>query len=226
MVRTGSIDANPRQEHRRISKVWWIVAVFAIAIAAYAALYVVLGPRMYPDQLSESFLARPWGIYPHAFFGMLALALGPFQFRNSLLQRRPEWHRRIGTVYVCAALLTGLSGVYMSLFSFGGITTHLGFGVLGLVLFVSTAIAYRLVRRKQWAAHREWMIRSFSLLFAAVTLRLLLPLLQIAMGEFEPAYVLVSWLCWVPNLVAAELYVRSTRTRNPLWFLQRSGSAV
>jgi len=55
------------------------------------------------------------------------------------------------------------------------------------------------------------MIRSYALLFAAVTLRIELPLLIMAFGEFTPAYQVVSWLCWVPNALWAERYIRWTR---------------
>jgi hypothetical protein len=54
------------------------------------------------------------------------------------------------------------------------------------------------------------MLRSYALIFAAVTLRIELPLLIMALGEFTPAYQVVAWLSWVPNLLWAEWYVRRT----------------
>jgi len=52
------------------------------------------------------------------------------------------------------------------------------------------------------------MIRSFALTFAAVMLRIILPL-ELASGvPFSTAYKIVSWACWVPNLVVAEWFVR------------------
>jgi hypothetical protein len=56
---------------------WWAVAILESIIVIYALGYVVVGAPMYPDNFAASFLARPWGIYPHAFFGALALGLGP-----------------------------------------------------------------------------------------------------------------------------------------------------
>jgi signal transduction histidine kinase len=44
-----------------------------------------------------------------------------------------------------------------------------------------------------------------ALTFAAVTLRLYLPTAMVSESAFEPAYIAVAWLCWVPNLIAAEL---------------------
>jgi hypothetical protein len=56
--------------------------------------------------------------------------------------------------------------------------------------------------------HREWVIRSFALAFAAVTLRLYLPIAQLLPVEFDDAYRAISFLCWVPSLVVAEAYLR------------------
>lgn len=191
---------------------WWLVVALAFAIAGYALSYLLRRERAFPPDLSESFLTRPWGIYPHVLIGSIALALGPFQFRRNLLLRRRALHRRLGTVYVVCAALTGIVGAYMALYSFGGLTTHLGFGILGALTVTCTVFAYIRIRARDVAAHREWMIRSFALIFAAVTLRIWLPLLVTAYkGDFGPAYAIVSWLCWVPNILLAEWYVRRAR---------------
>jgi hypothetical protein len=56
--------------------------------------------------------------------------------------------------------------------------------------------------------HRSWMIRNFSLTFAAVTLRIILPVEIAVLGiNFPDAYRIVAWACWVPNLLVAELLV-------------------
>jgi hypothetical protein len=49
------------------------------------------------------------------------------------------------------------------------------------------------------------MMRSYALAFAAVTLRLYLPIFQITHVDFMIAYRITAWLCWVPNLAFAEL---------------------
>lgn len=195
---------------------WWLVAITSLMIASYAGAYVVLGDQLYPAELAASFRARPWGIYTHAFFGMIGLALGPFQFRRRTTEGNPARHRLLGMGYLVAATMVGLSGIYMAIFSYGGIVTNLGFGALGATLLLTSGLAYLRIRRHDVVAHREWMIRSFALLFAAVTLRMELGLLTGMLGDFEPAYRIVSWLCWMPNLVAAELYIRVSRRRG-IW---------
>jgi len=53
------------------------------------------------------------------------------------------------------------------------------------------------------------MIRSYSLTFAAVTLRIYLPLAFASGIPFEIAYPAIAWLCWVPNAIVAEwMFVR------------------
>lgn len=198
---------------RRTAALWWLMMVLATLVALYAMSYVVVGAPMYPADLSESFLARPWGIYPHAFFGSIAMILGPFQFRRELLRRRRSLHRGLGKVYVVSCLAAGAAGLYMAAYSYGGWVTHLGFGGLATALLVTTLKALAAVRRGEIVRHREWMIRSYALIFAAVTLRLQLPLLTAAFGGFEAAYMTVSWLCWVPNLIWAEWYVRGSAAR-------------
>jgi len=53
------------------------------------------------------------------------------------------------------------------------------------------------------------MLRSYALIFAAVTLRIWLPLLIIAyQGDFLPAYRWVAWVSWVPNALFVEWIIR------------------
>ena len=66
---------------------------------------------------------------------------------------------------------------------------------------------------RRFDEHRAWMIRSFALTFAAVTLRIYLPLIPLTDMPFIEGYRAISFLCWVPNLVIAELYIRATAMR-------------
>ena len=203
-----------RSGARQTPRSWWPVVVLSFLVALYALSFYVRRENAFPPSIRDSFLARPWGIYTHVLFGALALMIGPFQFRRGILARRRALHRNLGKVYLVSATLTGIVGLYMAVYSFGGLNTHLGFGILGVFTAATTIIAYTRIRAFDVKHHREWMIRSFALIFAAVTLRIELPLLIIAyQGEFAPAYGIVSWLAWVPNLIWAEWYIRHSRKR-------------
>jgi uncharacterized membrane protein YozB (DUF420 family) len=81
------------------------------------------------------------------------------------------------------------------------------------------AITFAVARiiRGDFAAHREWMIRSFSLTLAAFTLRVILTTHGVLEGTgvietpFTPVYQATAWLCWVPNLLVAEWYINASR---------------
>jgi uncharacterized membrane protein len=200
-----------RRSPTRPPLAWWLVALLALPVVGYAMAYAVVGAPMYPPSLAESFLARPWGIYPHVLFGSVALGLGAVQFNRWILLRHRALHRALGTIYVASSVLVGVAGLYMSFYSFGGRVTHLGFGALAVLLLATTARAYTAARARSIAIHRQWMLRSYALVFAAVMLRIELPLLVMAFGEFTPAYQVVSWLSWVPNILWAEWYIRHTK---------------
>jgi uncharacterized membrane protein len=206
---SASLAAQPGRARHRPRGGWYVVAVLAALIALYALAYVVVGPPMYPPNLAASFRARPWGIYPHALFGALALGLGAAQFHPALVRRRRALHRALGKVYVGACLLVGAAGLYMAWYAYGGPASRAGFGALAVLLLGTTWAAFAAARRRDIATHRAWMLRSYALIFAAVTLRIELPLLIVAFGgDFDPAYRVVAWLCWVPNLLWAELWLR------------------
>jgi uncharacterized membrane protein len=215
---SGRAYAPPLEPRRRNTpsgptpRGWWPMLVLSFMIALYALSFYVRRSHAFPPQLVASFTARPWGIYTHVLFGALALLLGPFQFRRGILLRHRALHRNLGRVYAVSALMTGVVGFYMAWYSYAGAVTHFGFGVLGALTASTTSMAYLRIRAFDVTAHREWMIRSFALIFAAVTLRIELPLLiAFSKGAFTPAYQIVAWLCWVPNLLWAEWYVRQSR---------------
>ena len=47
-----------------------------------------------------------------------------------------------------------------------------GFALLDLAMLFTTATALRMIVARRVADHRRWMIRSFALILAGVTLRL------------------------------------------------------
>ena len=99
----------------------------------------------------------------------------------------------------------------MATVSAQGLPTHLGFGLLAVLWFFTGLEAYRMVRSGNIVAHRQWMIRNFSLTLAAVTLRDYMPVMHALRWSFRTTYITVSWLCWVPNLLIAEWLVRRRR---------------
>jgi hypothetical protein len=116
-------------------------------------------------------------------------------------------HRWTGRGYVLAVLVGGVGGVVLAPNSQHGLVTHVGFGMLGVLWLGTTIRAWVAIRGRDVVSHRRWMTRSFALTLAAVTLRIWLPLSFAAGIPFPDAYQVISWLCWVPNLIVAEWFV-------------------
>ena len=147
--------------------------------------------------------------YLHVFPGALALFIGGPQFIGRLRDKFTGIHRTIGKVYVVSVYVSSVAGMGLAIFADGGIAAKAGFAGLAIMWFFSNYRAYTAIRRVDIREHREWMIRNFALTFAAVTLRIWLPLFLAGFGmKFNTAYPIISWLCWVPNILVAEILVR------------------
>ena len=161
------------------------------------------------------FAQHKLAIYTHVFASFLALSLGPFQFSRSLRKRKPVLHRYLGRIYLgIGVLLGGLAGLFLSYLAQGGAVAKLGFAVLALLWLYTGLRAYFAIRAGRIGQHRKWMIRNFSLTFAAVTLRLYLPIVILLNFNFMNAYALIAWLCWVPNLILAERVFNQKKIQN------------
>ena len=123
-------------------------------------------------------------------------------------------HRLIGKLYVVASIISGIAGIYIAFYATGGLVSIVGFMTLGVLWVFTTLRAYLLIRSREVNKHQVMMIYSFSMCFAAVTLCLWLPILVAIFGEFEPAYKVVAWLCWVPNLAFAFIVTRRMTAEN------------
>lgn len=189
---------------------WVVMTVLAVFVALYAGLVLVL-PGFGPPFLHQVRLTRPLALSAHLGGGLVAMALGPWQLSSRLRARALNGHRWMGRVYVIAVAVGGLGGLVLATGSQGGLVTHLGFGMLAVLWLAATGMAWIRIRARDQAAHRRWMIRSFALTLAAVTLRVYLPLSAGLGIPFEEAYQAISWFCWVPNLVVAEWIILRRR---------------
>lgn len=189
---------------------WSVLLLLTLAVAGYAVA-MLLVPVWRGGFVVDLFAAKPVGATLHLGGGAVALALGVFQLNGAIRARFLSLHRRMGQIYVLAVMASGSAGLYLAVLSDGGMTAHFGFGAMAVLWLLTTAIAYSLIRQRNIARHREWMIRSYALTLAAVTLRFYLPL---SLGNgiaFNDAYPVIAWACWVPNLIVAEIYIRATR---------------
>jgi uncharacterized membrane protein len=189
----------PQPASRLFTALWTVTLLFCVLIAAYGATYFL---RIPGDQHFARFI---FPLRLHIAGGMGALLAGPWQFSQNLRSRHLNLHRWFGRFYLLEVGLGSTAGFFMACVSKEGLPTHLGFGILAVLWFFTGWQAYRNVRSGDIAAHRRWMVRNFALTLAAVTIRIQLPMMLGPLHwSFHVSFIIVSWLCWVPNALIAE----------------------
>jgi uncharacterized membrane protein len=185
---------------------WALYALLSALVALFSYRYLPrIGP-LSPDILRNLF-ARPW-LDVHVAGAATALLIGPTQFLPWIRKRLPALHRVLGRVYVIGCLAGGVGGLVMAFGTTAGPIAGAGFGSLAVIWIWTNLQGWRLAVARRLDAHRAWMLRSFALTFAAVTLRLYLSLLPMVGLTGLDAYRLTSFLCWIPNLILIEIYLR------------------
>ena len=185
---------------------WSLAAFLSVGVAVFSYRYVPQVGPLSPDVMANLF-ARPW-LAVHAAAAGTALLVGPFQFLPAVRRRLSRLHRWLGRIYATSCIVGGAAGFGLAFGTTAGPVAGLGFALLGPLWIYVTAQGWMTARARRFEEHRRWMIRSFALTFAAVTLRLYLPLGVMAGLTFEQIYVATAWISWIPNLLVVELYLR------------------
>jgi len=226
-----------------------VVWGLALLVAAFSARYLFLSPeRILPPELLQQLTAflgnnssrmnlsagvdvyarHPLLVRVHIGGGIVALVLGLFQFLGSLRVARPALHRLLGRLYLASILLSGSVGLPLAVLSVDSYRPALvgpSFGTLAVAWLFVSAMAFRRARERRFDQHRAWMLRSYSLTFAAVTVRLVAafgallfrdPLLAVNAG----------FLSWPLNLLVAELLIRRKPYGEPIGTQRPSRSAA
>ena len=185
-----------------------VLLTLQIAVVSLAK-YVTGGAEAPPPILANAF-ADPF-LLIHVVSGVIALVTGPIQFVRSLRSRFPAFHRATGRLFLSACLIGALSGFILALGTFAGPIAGSGFALQALLTALFACLGLRSVLERRFEAHREWMLRAYALIAAAITLRLMLPASIILGYEFLPAYQVIAWACWTLNLALCEFYIRRQR---------------
>lgn len=194
-----------------VTVLWWTLTAFALLIGAVSLRYAL--PHIPHPAKLPNLTVNHRGLIVHAISASLALLLGPWPFLSGLRKRKPQIHRRVGWAYTVSLLIAALSAVWIAPHAAGGHVSTAGFLGLAFGWLVTTSMGVGAIRRRRIPQHRRWMIRSYALTAAAITLRIYLSFIPIFHLRFGVAYPAISWLCWVPNLFLAELWIRWTAAR-------------
>jgi uncharacterized membrane protein len=199
----------------------WLVLAVAIVFTAVLT-YPYLGLDIENSRLDVRGELHYAVLVVHIFTAAVALVLGPLQFVPRIRAHK-RIHRTIGKCYLGIGVLpSALTTIPVAILS-GRLLTQIGLISAAILWLLTGGLAYRAARRRDFATHRDWMLRNYALTFLAVTARILVPLLlvvQIPFGSAAPGQIgeratsmipVGQTLGWIVNLAVAEAVIRRRR---------------
>jgi uncharacterized membrane protein len=190
-----------------------VLLLLAVPLAFNALSYLNFDFTYGFLQLKRRAIETGWYLpayYAHVLVAGIILVIGILQIHPVWGLRWRSLHRIFGKIYVGGILFfSAPGGLIMSLFIGRGNVVLTSFILQCSLWFASTYLAYYYIRKGDVQAHRQWMLRSYSLTLAAITLRVYIFLSSWSYDLGQPAaYATIAWLSWVPNLLICEVYLR------------------
>jgi uncharacterized membrane protein len=229
-------QATPRamRPNRTLVGFLWIAVVFLAFIGLAVAMrrtIVLLKPgalsaRNNPAaELDAHFAGERTLVLTHILPAMLFMVLGPLQFVRGLRSRYPKVHRWLGRIFLAASAVVDISGLTLAYGkTIGGIDEKAAIALFGTFFLISLGKALWHALRREFAQHREWMIRGYAIGLAVATIR---PI----MGTFFAAAVMSGhapqpkeffgtafWIGFTLQTIAAEIWINYTRPHSPIEF--------
>ncbi|MGE3166873.1 MAG: DUF2306 domain-containing protein [Planctomycetota bacterium] len=192
-----------------LSSIFWTAVAFsAVAVLGNSLGYLLPGGSSLFLQERPNLFADPvWraALSFHVGGALVCLFTGMPLMLASFLRWSPRAHRTLGRVYVIAVCaVAGPAGLYLSLFSKGGVAGAAGFIAIGSSWIVTTWVGWSRVRAGALASHIRWMGRSYALALSAITFRWLQVGLYFIGVPDDRSYVASLWLSFAGSWVIAS----------------------
>jgi len=155
-----------------------------------------------------------WGI-AHFATAFLFTVMVPLQLWPAFRNRHRSLHRWSGRALLAGGVVLATSGLLLVYHMPDRPLGERVFMTVVFTIFVASLVnAVRAARARDFARHREWVIRAVAVALGSMTQRLLLPLF-LATGihgaaDFWDKFVAAAWLSAVLNLSVAEWWIRRT----------------
>ncbi len=185
---------------------FWAVVLGASAFFAFESIEYLAYQEASPG---ESLIERRFWIYVHGAMAIPILFIAPLQFHPGIRSGFPRFHRWTGRAFVSASILAALLAIFLAIeYEYTGSRPALViFGLLWLFFSVS---AWLCAARRDFVSHRAFMIRSVTIGFAFVWVRVLrvtqdylLPFIE----SYEMRTVVREYVCFIIPLLIVEFWL-------------------
>jgi len=154
----------------------------------------------------------------HVLPAMLFMVLGPLEFVRGLRSKYPQVHRWSGRFFLAASAVVGITGLTMAFGkTIGGLDEKAAITLFGAFFLMPLAKALWHARRREFAQHREWMLRGYAIGLAVATIRPIMGAFFAAasMHGGIPApkefFGTAFWMGFTLQTMAAEIWINYTR---------------
>jgi uncharacterized membrane protein len=197
-----------------------LVALGTVPVIAGSLRLVELSGGAATMPSNARYDASPLPVVVHIVSATVFAMLGAFQFSPRLRRRRPGWHRRAGRILVVAGLGVALSALWLNqFFPKEGAAREVLYPlrmVFGVAMVATIVLGFAAARRRDFARHRAWMIRSYAIGIVAGTQVFTLGFGGMVFGHGEVTTALLMGAAWGINLAVAERTIRTRpRRRTP-----------
>jgi uncharacterized membrane protein len=201
-----------------------LLALIGLAVATRRTTVLLkpagLNPAKNPAaQLDAHFADHRTLTLAHVLPAMLFMVLGPLQFVRSLRSKYPQIHRWSGRIFLTASAVVGITGLTMAFGkTIGGIDEKAAIALFGTFFLIALAKALWHALRRDFARHREWMIRGYAIGLAVATIRPIMAtffaaaLMRGHTPEPKEFFGTAFWIGFTLQLIAAEIWVNYTRS--------------
>ena len=191
---------------------WIIVVLLGIRLAGIALVYFFHGTDYEFLNLKQDLLHNTtWFVafYLHLLGGALAVLSGMAAFFTKWIKPSSKGHKILGKIYFISIMFVGgPTGFYLGFYAEAGYLATIGFIGMSIAWMLPTFISVYKVTKGDVEGHHKWMIRSYSMTLAGVTLRLMTPLGIHWLGwTYDTTFIVTAYVPWMFNLGLAEIII-------------------
>ena len=136
--------------------------------------------------------------YIHIISGPIAIALGCVSMLRQRFSRLRKFHRIAGRLQVFVTVLVLLpSGLVMATQAYAGPIAGIGFACLSIATAISVILTAIRARKRNFASHQRWAVRTFILLLSPLVLRAISGVLIVTGLESQETYQMNAWISWL-----------------------------
>lgn len=186
--------------------VFWAIVLGCSAFFTFESIEYL---PYHEDLPGQTLVERRLWVYVHGSLALPILFVAPLQFHPMVRTRWPQIHRWTGRIFILASVLAGALAVFLSL-EYPLTGSRPALMIFGLLWIFFSASAWFCATQGDFAAHRAFMIRSVTIGFAFVWVRMLRVTQDYLFPFIEDAEMRTTvreYVCFIIPLVAVEIWL-------------------